>query len=117
MMMCPPSDRALLEKLEQLQSEHTIGIGLRPEVFRAAIALAARDCGHDCAFPIDKAALDFVFEASSSRMAAGGGEEEPQIDSSELFVPDVFGPPPEMPNLRQLRGTVLFWGGDEASMI
>ncbi len=77
---------------------------------RVAIALAARDCSQESACPIGQSGLECILPPSSGRAAAGGGEEE--LDSSELFGPDVFGPPPKMPNLRQLRGAVLFWGGD-----
>ncbi len=115
MMMYPPSDRAPFEKLKLLQNNYNMGLGIRAEVFRAAIALAARDCSQESAYPIDQSALEYILPTTGGRMAAGGGEEE--LDSSELFGPDVFGPPPKMPNLKQLRGTVLFWGGDEASMI
>ncbi len=119
-MIYPPSDKDMLEKLEQLFNEHSIGNGIRPEVFRAAIAVTARDCGRDGAYPIDRAALDCVLPRErSGRMAAdlSGRMAAAGLDSSELYGPDVFGAPPSMPNLRQLRGTVLFWGGDEASLI
>ncbi len=116
-MLYPPSDKDLLQKLGQLYNEHAIGNGIRPEVFRAAIAVAARDCGREGAYPIDRTALECAFPERSGRVAAGLSGRMAAADSSELYGPDVFGAPPAMPNLRQLRGTVLFWGGDEASLI
>ncbi len=110
-MLFPPSDKDLLEKLEQLFSEHSIGNAIRPEVFRAAIAVTARDCGREGAYPMDRAALDCDLpREQSGRMAAdrSGCMAAVGLDSSELYGPDVFGAPPTMPNLRQLRGTVLF---------
>ncbi len=65
-MLYPPSDRALLERLEQLQNEHVIGNGLRAEVFRAAIALAARDCQKEPVYPIDMLALEVTFSETAA---------------------------------------------------
>ncbi len=85
----PPSDNQLPERLEHLWSTENSCPALRPEVFRAAIAITAKGCGRDAVSPIDAAALqpenDVSTAATQARSRAGGrpatsaGAEQPNL--------------------------------------
>ncbi len=128
----PPSDKQLLEKLERCNSE-TIGLALRPEVFRAAIAITAKACGRGAASPSDLAVADVdVSEAHAGgrtitglRSPLGPAYIHDRYQPSEihryrrddLLKFPIFDAPPPIPDLASLRNVAVFWAGDEGVLI
>ncbi|MCP4193981.1 MAG: hypothetical protein GY768_25510, partial [Planctomycetaceae bacterium] len=133
----PPSDRVLLEQLEELWRKYHLGYALKPEVYRAAIAITAKEARSDPVFPEDRFAVECdVSYAKHGHLSATQralGRTATNIEDAwpvsevtemvggfkrdELLELDPFAAPPTLPLHDQLRSTVLFWGGDETSMI
>ncbi len=130
----PPSDNQLLERLELLWETEDLGPALRPEVFRAAIAITAKGRGRDAVSPIDAAALqpenDVSTAATQARTRAGGrsatsaGAEHTDpglidgFDRDEILTREIFAAAPVLPDLQSIRSkTAIFWAGDEGVLV
>ncbi len=83
-----PSDRELLQRLEDLWENNYLGPALKPNVFRAAIAICAKACGRDAVTPTDLIAVDcdvsFAKHGSGAAARCGAIEEAGGCTSTGL---------------------------------